>query len=286
MGMSSGLPAMQKIGVFDSGLGGLTVLRQLLSVHPRCSYVYFGDTAHVPYGDRQAEEVIALVVEISRHLVAQGCQGLIVACNTSSALALSALRAAVEVPVLGVIDAGASEAVQRSRSGRIAILATPLTARSGVYAERLREAAQRRAMGSEPQVFEIGCPELVPIVESGELQSASSLKVLQTYAETLHQLRVDTVVLGCTHYPLLLPVLQPLLGDDIAVVDPASVMPLAMGEWPLSPSALGTGAVRYEVSGEPGLFESRATQFLGFPVTASRVALRATRRSLGEPLGA
>ncbi len=261
-----------KIGVFDSGLGGLTVLKQLLSTHPQRSYLYFGDTAHVPYGNRDADDVIGLVSEISRHLVQEGCQALVVACNTSSALAMSALRASVEVPVIGVIDPGSTEAAALTKVGKIAVMSTPLTARSGVYAERILVAAERMGERVMPEVFEIGCPELVPIVEEGDLYSPETEAVLRSYAQRLYDLGVDTVIMGCTHYPILLPVLGPLLGDGIQIVDPATLIPKTLDAW--EHDGVGEGEVTFQVSGEPAAFEQRAARFLGRSVRASQVTLR------------
>ena len=268
------MTSIEKIGVFDSGLGGLTVLKELLRTHPGCSYVYFGDTAHVPYGSRTADDVIGLVSEISRHLVVtEGCQALVVACNTSSALALSALRTAVDVPVLGVIEPGSAEAAKVTQVGKVGVLATPLTARSGVYGERIREAAQKLAMGRDVEVFEVGCPELVPIVEEGDLESPESRHVLQGYADLMRERGVDTVIMGCTHYPLLLPVLRPMLGTGIQIVDPASLIPRTLAEWPLG---LGEqeASVTFQVSGEPATFDQRGARFLGRPVRSTQVVLR------------
>ncbi len=270
--MASPVP-IKKIGVFDSGLGGLTVLKQLLGTHPRRSYVYFGDTAHVPYGDRDADDVVSLVSDIARHLVGEGCQALVVACNTSSALALSALKTVVTVPVIGVIDAACADAVQVTQRGRIAVLSTPLTARSGVYAASLRLAAAQLGTGLVPEVFEIGCPELVPIVEEGDSGSAESQRILQKYVMLMQEREVDTVILGCTHYPLLLPVLKPLLGKAVSVIDPAALIPRTLGEWYFPTDGSDLGTVTYQVSGEPESFESRGEKFLGQPVKATRVVL-------------
>jgi glutamate racemase len=274
MGTMKDSKSIEKIGVFDSGLGGLTVLKELLRTHPRRSYVYFGDTAHVPYGNREADDVISLVSEISRHLVGEGCQALVVACNTSSALALSALRTAVEVPVLGVVEPASAEAAQLTRVGKIAVMATPLTAKSGVYAERIRIAAQRLGVGRQCEVVEIGCPELVPIVEEGDLESAESRRVLENYANILLRHGVDTVIMGCTHYPLLLPVLKPLLGEGIQVVDPAALIPRTLGEWYFPAGVEREGEVVFQVSGEPSNFDQRAARFLGREVKSEQVILR------------
>lgn len=270
--MSNSIP-IKKIGVFDSGLGGLTVLKQLLKTHPRRSYVYFGDTAHVPYGNRDADDVVTLVSDIARHLVGEGCQALVVACNTSSALALSALRTAVNVPIIGMIDSACADAVQVTTQGNIAVLSTPLTARSGVYARGLRLEAQRLGIGLVPEVLELGCPELVPIVEEGDVTSPSSQEILRRYVDIIHERKVDTVVLGCTHYPLLLPVLGPLLGPNVSIVDPAALIPRTLGEWYFPTSGVDLGTVNYQVSGEPESFESRAEKFLGQSVKAQRVVL-------------
>jgi glutamate racemase len=273
MGVTRDSRSIEKVGVFDSGLGGLTVLKELLRTHPKRSYVYFGDTAHVPYGNREADDVIGLVTEISRHLVAEGCQALVVACNTSSALALSALRTAVDVPVIGVIEPGAAEAAQLTREGRVAVLATPLTAKSGVYAERIRHAAQ--SLGKRvSDILEIGCPELVPIVEEGDLESPEARHILNSYASRLRREGIDTVIMGCTHYPLLLPVLRPLLGEEIQVVDPAALIPRAIGEWYFPTGAEQDGSVVFHVSGEPEGFDERAARFLGRPVSSRQVVLR------------
>lgn len=265
---------IEKIGVFDSGLGGLTVLKQLLRTHPDRSYIYFGDTAHVPYGNRDAEDVIALASEISRHLVQEGCQALIVACNTSSALAMNALRTVVDVPVVGVIDPGSNEAASLTKVGKIAVMSTPLTAKSGVYAERIHVAAERMGERVLPEVFEIGCPELVPIVEGGDLHAPETSTVLRSYVDRLFELGVDTVIMGCTHYPILLPVLAPLLEDKIQIVDPATLIPRVLDTWKTDHEFPRRGEVVYQVSGEPAAFEQRAERFLGQPVHAAQVRLR------------
>lgn len=283
MGMMNEASPISKIGVFDSGLGGLTVLKQLLRTHPNRSYVYFGDTAHVPYGNREADDVIALVSEISRHLVSEGCQALVVACNTSSALALSALRTVVEVPVVGVIEPGSAEAVQVSRSGKIAVMSTPLTAKSGVYAEQIRVAWHKASLGGAPEILEIGCPELVPIVEEGDLESSESRQILQEYARMLHGNGVDTVIMGCTHYPLLLPVLRPLLGDRITVVDPAELIPRILGEWYFPEESEPNGAVTFQVSGHPDGFDARAARFLGREVRSTQIVLSRSDRAEVAP---
>lgn len=256
------------IGVFDSGLGGLTVLDQLLKSESGHSFIYFGDTQHVPYGNRSPAEVIELVTNIAVYLVGEGCQGLILACNTSSALAISALRDTVDVPVLGVIEATSSEAARITR-GRVAVLANPLTAKSGAYGKRLRECYQADAASEELRVLEVGCPDLVPIVEDGKLYTKEAKEILQGYARRLKEFATDTLILGCTHYPLLLPVLGPLLGDSIKIVNPATLMPSLISNWPKNTHRILP--TRFEVSGEPRGFNTEASLFLGYSVEAKRV---------------
>lgn len=264
-------PPINKVGVFDSGLGGLTVLRELLNSPVERSYVYFGDTAHVPYGNRQADEVVALVSDIARHLVEEGCQGLILACNTSSALALSALRTAVKVPILGVIEAASQEAVRVSRQQRIAILANPLTAKSGVYGRRIGLEAQLQRVRVTPAVLEIGCPDLVPIVEEDRVHTEEAFQVLQGYAQRILDFQADTVILGCTHYPLLLPVLGELL-EGVEIVNPATLIPRCLTAWP-DPTPEQRLSVEFEVSGSPQGFEKGAAAFLEREVTARQVII-------------
>lgn len=267
-------PDVRKIGVFDSGLGGLTVLQELLRNHPGHEYVYFGDTAHVPYGSRSAEDVIELVCEIAGYLVQQGCQGLILACNTSSALAISALRTTVDVPVLGVIGAAAREAAQVT-SGCVAVLANPLTASSGVYGERIRLESKGLAK-SLPRVVEIGCRDLVPIVEKGLLHTEESKHILEGYARTVLDAGADTMVLGCTHYPLLLPVLGPLLGEGVKIVNPATLMSDYLH--PLEHQ--GSPTVEFKVSGSPQEFSASASRILGWDIESRQVLLRRPTQTL------
>lgn len=259
---------VSKVGVFDSGLGGLTVLKELLRLRPSHEYVYFGDTAHVPYGSREAHDVIGLVTKIARHLVGEGCEALILACNTSSALALSALRATVDVPVIGVIETAAEETA-RVTGGRVVVLATPLTAQSGVYHQKIDTHCQLQGREFEPAVWEIGCPELVPIVENQTLHTVESGRVLDAYAQKVREFEADTLVLGCTHYPLLLPVLEAKLPSAVRVVNPADLIPHYLA--PIPPEI--KGSLNVQVSGAPANFDGPASLILGQDVTAQRVCL-------------
>jgi glutamate racemase len=200
------------IGVFDSGVGGLTVLRAIQAQLPGEATVYLGDTARVPYGTRSAETVIRYAINNARTLVAKAdVKALVVACNTVSAVAMDALRHAVTVPVLGVIEPGARAALSATKGGTIVVLGTAGTVRSGAYP---------RAVGHAGKVFARACPLLVPLVEEGWTDGEVPRLVVKEYLSDL-PIDTDTVVLGCTHYPLLRGVLRRALPDKIALVDGA-----------------------------------------------------------------
>jgi glutamate racemase len=202
------------IGVRDSGVGGLTVARCIQQHVPDARLLYFADTAHVPYGERTPEEVRHYALSISRFLIEQGAQILVFACNTSSALALPLARATFDVPIYGTIEPGALAAAEQTQSGKVGVLATRATVESGVYSMYLR--AANKAL----QITEEACPEFVPLVENEQTCSDAAREAVQKHLAPLQQAGCDTVVLGCTHYPLLLPLLREA-APEICFVDPA-----------------------------------------------------------------
>ncbi|MBI4370704.1 MAG: glutamate racemase [Elusimicrobia bacterium] len=208
--------AAAPIGVFDSGLGGLTVLRALARRMPEESLIYFGDTAHVPYGSKSPEAIARFSAEVARFLAGRGIKLLVVACNTSSAWALPALRRAARVPVVGVIAPGARAARAVSRRGRIGVIGTEATVRSGAYPRALR------ALGGGVRVVSRACPMLVPLVEEGWWDGPVAEAVVRRYLAPLRRSRVDAVILGCTHYPYLKPVIARALGPRVRLVDSAA----------------------------------------------------------------
>ena len=199
------------VGLFDSGLGGLTVLRQVRALYPQTTCLYLGDTARVPYGQRSTQEIRAIAAEVVHWLRQQEVGVLLMACNTSNALALDVAEAEAGVPVLGLIDSVAAEIT----GARVGILATPATAASGAY----RRAIQ--ACQPATQVLEVGCPAFVPLIEAGNLEAPELRLAAQAYLRPLLEAGVDTIVLGCTHYPLLAPLLCSLLPAGVGLVDPA-----------------------------------------------------------------
>ncbi|MDI3280849.1 MAG: glutamate racemase, partial [Bacillota bacterium] len=212
---TGGLSARAPLGIYDSGLGGLTVLREVQRQLPQEAVVYFADTAHVPYGHRSAEEILEFNRQILRFLAGQGVKLAIAACNTSSALALPVVRREFDLPVVGMIEGGAELAAEVTRNGRIGLLATESTVRSGAYVEAFR------ALDPALRVYQQACPRLVPLIEAGQLAGGELRQALAEYLAPLQAAGVDTVVLGCTHYPLVAGEIRGLLGEKVALVDPA-----------------------------------------------------------------
>ncbi len=221
------------IGVFDSGFGGLTVLKALLELVPDSDYFYFGDTARLPYGSKSAETVAKYAVEATQYLEQQGAQLLVVACNTATALALGKIEAKSGVPVVGVIEPGAESALRESKNHKVVVIGTEATISSHAY----QGALEKRGI----KVKEKACPLLVPLVEEGWIDNAVTEQVARIYlneafADAFEN--ADTLVLGCTHYPLIRRVLRKVAPDHVAIVDSAQstaqVVKGILGSAPLS----------------------------------------------------
>ncbi len=207
--------ASSAIGVFDSGLGGLTVFKALARRMPQESLVYFGDTAHVPYGSKSPEAIARYSTAVARFLAARGVKLLVVACNTSSAWALPAIRRAVKIPVVGVVEPGAHAALAATTGRRIGIIGTEATVRSRAYPKAL--SALARGVKSLSQA----CPLFVPLVEEGWWSGPVVAAVVRRYCAPLKAARVDTLILGCTHYPYLKPMLAKAMGPRVRLIDSA-----------------------------------------------------------------
>jgi glutamate racemase len=256
------------IGVFDSGVGGLTVLRELYRHLPNESIVYFGDTARVPYGTRGAEEILQFVREILIWMEQQGCKMVIMACNTSSALALEQVRSEFDIPVLGVVLPGAKAAVEAGQ--RIGVIATPATAKSGAYGRAIRE------ISAGAEVWEVGCPEFVPIIEAGRIYAPETREIVQKYLAPLLEANIDTLIYGCTHYPHLAPVIRELVPASVQLIDPAVHMAKSAGqELQLLHLINGQPALPtyFGVSGEVAPFVAIAKEWLGYTPTVHSVML-------------
>ncbi len=203
------------IGVFDSGIGGLTVVAELMRQLPNERIIYFGDTARVPYGPKSVETVQRYSREITGWLESEGVKAIVVACNTATAHALPVLQEEFALPVIGVVQPGARAAVRATRTGRIGVIGTAGTIASGAY--------DRAIHTIDPSAFVAGkpCPLFVPLVEEGWLDSDATRLIACEYLTPLQSERVDTLVLGCTHYPLLKPLLSQIMGTDVALIDSA-----------------------------------------------------------------
>lgn len=209
------------IGIFDSGVGGLTVMRQIHALLPHENICYFGDTARVPYGNKSPETIKKYARENADFLQDQNIKLLVVACNTACALAPD-LDSYVDVPLIGVIEPGVRNAVESTKSGSIAILGTKATISSGVYQKCLKAALP---MG---RIFANACPLLVPLVEEQLFTHEATILLIKEYTAPLMKHTPDTVILGCTHYPLLRPLFQEILGENIILIDPAYSTALAV----------------------------------------------------------
>ncbi|MBX3276103.1 MAG: glutamate racemase [Sandaracinaceae bacterium] len=254
------------IGVFDSGLGGLTVARAIRAALPEERLVYLGDTARVPYGTRSAHTVLRYARSCARHLQRHGVKLLVVACNTVSAVALPMLSVELDVPVLGVIGPGARAGVAATRRHRIGVIATAGTVASGAYPRAVA------AVSSRTEVFQRAAPLLVPLVEEGWVEGEVPRLVVDRYLEPLIAEGVDALVLGCTHYPLLADVIRERLAasapEPVAVVDSAEATARELTEL-LAQRALartGEGTLRLMVTDLPARFAEQAARFLGEPV--------------------
>lgn len=209
--MSSSAP----IGVFDSGIGGTTVVKELMASLPNEKIIYFGDTARVPYGNKSAGTVIMYSRQIVRFLLEKKVKAIVIACNTASALALDALKIELEVPIIGVVKPGAKAAAEVTKANKIGVIATRATINSGIYEEFLHK--------TDPmiKVFMKACPLFVPLVEEGWIDDDITRQVIHRYLDELIEKEIDALVLGCTHYPLLADEIKKVTGDGITLVNPA-----------------------------------------------------------------
>jgi glutamate racemase len=257
-----------RIGVFDSGVGGLTVLQEIYRQLPNESVLYFGDTARVPYGTRSAAEIIQFTRQTLDWMVGQGVKMAIVACNTSSALALETVRSEYDLPILGVILPGARAAALQGR--RIGVIATPATVKSNAYLQAIQEA------NPHAQVWQVACPEFVPLIETNRINDPQTLAIAQEYIQPLLDRSIDTLIYGCTHYPHLEPVLRQFVPMSVKFINPAVAVVAAAAK---ELNVLGIQShhpaisTQFVVSGNPSQFTQVATQWLPAVPTVHQIAL-------------
>ncbi|OZI11250.1 glutamate racemase [Bacillaceae bacterium SAS-127] len=247
------------IGVMDSGVGGLTVVKEMMRQLPNETIYYTGDTARCPYGPRPAEEVKAFTWEMTRFLLEKDIKMLVIACNTATAVVLEEIQEELDIPVVGVIRPGARSAIKHTKNDQIAVLGTIGTVKSSAYEHALK------AINDHVEVTSIACPKFVPLVESGEHKSAMAKKVV---AETLKPLKytfVDTVILGCTHYPLLETVISNTLGDQVQVISSGEETARevsAILDYQQIQSKVKTSPHRFFTTGSKELFYRMASDWL------------------------
>ncbi len=258
----------QAIGVFDSGLGGLTILSALRRRLPHENLIYFGDTANVPYGSKSKDAVTRFSLAIARFLEQQGVKLIVVACNTASALALTELRKQISVPVMGVIEPGADKAVLTTQNGKIAVLGTEATVKSRAYPKAVLKRSK------QVRVFQQACPLFVPLVEENWAQTPAARLTAQTYLASVAQSGADTVILGCTHYPVLKPVIARILGKKVTLVDSADTLAESVQNHLLQngqAAQTGNGKLTVFASDDPQRFKRLAGYLLADKIGAVRL---------------
>jgi glutamate racemase len=262
-------PRDRPIAVFDSGVGGLTVLHELLVHLPEEDFVYLGDTARFPYGERTTPELEGFCLQIAEEMLRHRAKLLVIACNTATAAALPALRrrmfqTTLGVDVIGVVRPEAVQAVTATRNGRIGLLATPATVQSGAYAEAVAAA--------DPHVdlIAVPCPDLAPLIQDGSPFDDRMQETIRGYVEPLREAGVDTVILGCTHYPLVQPMLQRMLGRGVTIVTSGAALARqaehALGSRDLATRRAGEGSYRFLCTGDVDAFRALGTRFLQMPL--------------------
>jgi glutamate racemase len=258
-----------RIGVFDSGVGGLTVLQEVGRQLPNESVLYFGDTARVPYGTRSAAEILEFTRQTLDWMVQQRVKMAIMACNTSSALALGTVQGEYDLPILGVILPGARAAARQGQ--RIGVIATPATVSSDAYLNAIREA------NPHAEVWQVACPEFVPLIENNRVADPYTLKIAREYIQPLLDLSIDTLVYGCTHYPHLEPILRQFVPKTVELINPAVAVVAAAAK---ELNVLGIQShipvidTKFVVSGDPDQFAQLATQWLPAPPLVEQITLQ------------
>lgn len=257
----------QPIGIFDSGLGGLTIFKAIKKLLPHESLVYFGDSAHVPYGSKSKETVTKFSLEIAEFLESKNIKLLIIACNTASALALKEVVKKVSVPVVGVIVPGAEEAHRATSNANIAVIGTEATVKSGAYKAALKK------RNKNVKVKEIACPLFVPLIEENFTGTGASRLIIETYLSQIKKLGADTLILGCTHYPVIKNEIKKFLGGGVTLIDSAGAVARTARELLKKKNLLASGKASYTVyaSDAPKRFGEKAKKVLGLNLNKVRL---------------
>ncbi len=260
------------IGVFDSGVGGLTVAREIMRQIPNEKIVYFGDTARVPYGSKSRDTVTRYSRQIVRFLQAQKVKAIVVACNTASAYALDELEREIDIPILGVVKPGAKVAAESTGNGKIGVIGTEGTINSRIYATYIKQ------IDEGIEVIGKACPLLVPLVEEGLLKDPVTDEIAMRYLSELKDLDIDTLILGCTHYPLIRSTIGRIMGERVTLVNPAyetarELKELLKAEGLLNQKEMGLGENKYRffVSDSAEKFKQFATSILKYGILSAKI---------------
>jgi glutamate racemase len=253
------------IGVFDSGIGGLTVVKRIASVLPEENIVYFGDTARVPYGSKSNSTVIEYAIQDAKFLLNKNVKAIVAACNTVSSIALLELKKQFNVPIIGMIEPGANLAAKETKNGKIGVIGTRATINNKAYSQELKK------INKNFQIFEMACPLFVPLAEEGWNNHEVAYLIAEEYLKDLRNSGIDTLILGCTHYPILLNVIQKAVGEDVKLIDSgiasAGVVKDEINRIGFETNKHGMGHQTFYVSDIPTKFKEVAELFLGKPIS-------------------
>ena len=271
MEINSSLQKRAPIGVFDSGVGGLTVFREIMRQIPNEKIIYFGDTARVPYGSKSRETVTRYSEQIVRFLRTFQVKTIVVACNTASACALETLERNIDIPIIDVVKPGAKAAAETTRNGRIGVIATEATIGSQIYTEYIKK------LNKDVTIYGKACPLFVPLVEEGLLQDPVTNEIARRYLTELIDINIDTLILGCTHYPLIRSTLGRIMGEGVTLVNPAYETALELKEMLISlellndeTPGLGSNQYRFYVSDKAEKFVRFANSIIKYGILSAK----------------
>lgn len=248
------------IGIFDSGFGGLTVMSAISKLMPKENLIYFGDTAHVPYGSKSKKIVTEFATKISKFLVKNNVKMIVIACNTASAFSLDALKKIIKVPIIGVIKAGSIMAAQNTKNKKIGVIGTEGTIKSSAYEKEIKK------YDNKIMCYSKACPLFVPLVEEGWNNGKITEDIINVYLKDLVNKKIDTIILGCTHYPLLKSTIKKVIGNKINIIDSANAVALAVKNLLVEKDLLkgdGKATYKFYVSDGPEKFKNIGNKFLG-----------------------
>ena len=249
------------IGVFDSGIGGLTVVKRLASTLPNENIIYFGDTARVPYGSKSNSTVIEYSIQNTKFLLQKNIKALVVACNTASSIAIPDLKKMFDIPIIGMIEPGSRMALSKTRNKKIGVIGTRATISNLAYSKEIKR------LNEKAEVFEKPCPLFVPLAEEGWIKHRATYEIAEEYLKELREEEIDTLVLGCTHYPILTEVIQKVIGLNVSLIDSgvasSELIKLELEKFNLISDSGTIGSQEYYVSDIPAKFKEVAELFLG-----------------------